>query len=295
MQTILAENVIIWMYRKVTGRNFLMNNDNKKTLCQKVARIYMDGTIQRVMEILEANDGRTFNEKKQEVINYLKGQDDTLLAERLLDAAVGDEAGRCCKEKFWQYGDKLLEEEHIILRKVCETDREMFIELQKETSMVKSMFKDEAYCTMFWNEHTQDKALMATIEVDGEYAGYCGINNLAHEQWEIGIELLKKWRGKGIGYIAVSTFLSAIKSRIQIREFFVKIDPENYVSQRLFEKLGAVPYGISEFMLHKEEDICRCEEENLQSIDDNLIKVAEKFGLEPRKLLSHVLEYKLNW
>ena len=79
------------------------------------------------------------------------------------------------------------------------------------------------------------------------------------------------------------------------KEFRVKIDSDNYASQGLFEKLGAVPYGIAEFMLHKEEDIRKCEEENLQEIDDKLMEVAEKFGVEPRKLLSHVLEYRLEW
>ena len=48
-------------------------------------------------------------------------------------------------------------------------------------------------------------------------------------------------------------------------------------------------------MLHKEEDIRKSEEENLQEIDDKLMEVAEKFGVEPRKLLSHVLEYRLEW
>ena len=66
-------------------------------------------------------------------------------------------------------------------------------------------------------------------------------------------------------------------------------------SRRLFEKLGAVPYGIAEYLLHKEEDIIRCEEENLSKIDDRLIQPAEKFAVEPRKLLSHVLEYELRW
>lgn len=89
--------------------------------------------------------------------------------------------------------------------------------------------------------------------------------------------------------------MSEMKSRVQKREFRVKIDSDNYASQGLFEKLGAVPYGIAEFMLHKEEDIRKCEEENLQEIDDKLMEVAEKFGVEPRKLLSHVLEYRLEW
>lgn len=105
----------------------------------------------------------------------------------------------------------------------------------------------------------------------------------------------EKWRRQGIGYNALKIFLSEMKSRVQKREFRVKIDSDNYASQGLFEKLGAVPYGIAEFMLHKEEDIRKCEEENLQEIDDKLMEVAEKFGVEPRKLLSHVLEYRLEW
>ena len=35
------------------------------------------------------------------------------------------------------------------------------------------------------------------------------------------------------------------------------------------------------------------ENENLDSINDRLIEVAEKFGVEPGRLLSHVLEYRL--
>jgi RimJ/RimL family protein N-acetyltransferase len=267
----------------------------EKSLTKKAAKICLEDMVQKVMDIFEAENGRPFEEKKQEVIEYLKGQEDTLLAERVLEAAINDETGRGWKEKFWQEGNILQTDEHISLRKVCEADREMFIELQKETSMMKSIIKEESYRMMLWNEHTQDKSLMVTIEVDGEYAGYCGINNLSRDQWEIAIELRKKWRCKGIGYVAISTLLSAIKSRLHINEFRVKIDADNYASQRLFEKLGAVPYRIAEYMLHKEKDILRCEEENLDAIDDKLIKVAEKFGVEPRKLLSHILEYKLEW
>ncbi len=268
---------------------------NEKFLSKRAAKISLEDTVQKVMDILEAEDGRTFEEKKQEAIEYLGEQEDTLLAERVFEAAVNDETGRCWKEKFWKDGAILQADAHIALRKVRETDRESFIELQRETSEMKSMLKEEAYCMLLWKEHIQDKSLMITIEVDGEYAGYCGIHNLSRDKWEIAIELREKWRCKGIGSVAIGTMLSEIKSRLSVNEFQVKIDAENYASQRLFEKLGAVPDRITEYMLHKEEDILRCEEGNLEAIDDNLIQVARKFGVEPRKLLSHVLEYKLEW
>lgn len=47
--------------------------------------------------------------------------------------------------------------------------------------------------------------------------------------------------------------------------------------------------------IHDQEMLRQCEEDNLHHIDDNIIAVAEKFGVEPRKLLSHVLEYTLKW
>ena len=78
-------------------------------------------------------------------------------------------------------------------------------------------------------------------------------------------------------------------------EYRIRIEPTNYASQRLFEKLGAVPNGISELWLHKPEDLDELERDNESLIDDALMAVAEKFSVEPRALLSHVLEYKLIW
>lgn len=138
------------------------------------------------------------------------------------------------------------------------------------------------------------KEAIAYLE-NHEYAGFCGINNLTHDNWEIAVEILAKFRRRGIAYTAINIMLSEIKLRLGVEEFRVKIYPDNCASQYLFEKLGAVPYGIAEFMLHDENSLIRCEEENLDAIDDKMVNLAERFGVEPRKLLSHVLEYKLKW
>lgn len=267
----------------------------EKNLFHKGMKICMEDTVQKVLDILEKDDNRSFEEKKQEAIEYLKTQEDSLLAERILKAAINDETGKNIKEKFWNSGDVEKSDAHVYIREVKEIDRDQFIELKKETCIMKSMLKEESYRKMMWNEHIQDKSMMFTIEVDGEYTGYCGINNLSCEDWEISIELLKKFRNKGIGYTAISIMLSEIKSRLSINKFIIRISPDNYASQRLFEKLGAVPYGIAEYLLHDEDDILLCEEENIDAIDESLMQVAKKFGVEPRQLLSHVLEYKLRW
>lgn len=259
----------------------------EKNLTHKAMEIYKKNTIQQVLDILKAEDGRAFEEKKKDaIIAYIESQ---------LKATVNDETGKNIKKQFWEDGDICQRDEHILIRAVQEKDKKCFRELQKETCPVKSMYKEEEYLNMMWNEHIQDKSMMFTIEVNGEYAGYCGINNLDRKNWELAIELLSKFRYKGIGFTAIGIMLSEIKTRIGVDKFRVKISPDNYASQRLFEKLGAIPYGIAEYMLHKEEDIVRFEEENLEELNEKLIEVAQKFGVEPRKLLSHVLEYELSW
>ena len=266
-----------------------------QSLAANAMKISIEDSIHKVMDIIEKEDGRTFEEKKKEAINFLKDKENTLLAERLIDIATNDEMGKKIYKKFWAMGECIITENEIILRKVQDSDKDIFIELQKENNIVKSMMKEEAYRNMLWNEHIEYKALMFSVIVDNEYAGYCGIKNTTHEQWEIAIEILNKWKHKGIGYRAISIMLDAIKNRLNVSEFRVRIDAENYPSQRLFEKLGAKPNGISEFLLHEEADIRRCEEENIHLLDERIQELAKQFNVEPRKLLSHVLEYKLTW
>ena len=266
-----------------------------QSLAANAMKISIEDSIHKVMNIIEKEDGRTFEEKKKEAINFLKDKENTLLAERLIDIVTNDEMGKKIYKKFWAMGECIITENEIILRKVQDSDKHIFIELQKENNIVKSMMKEEAYRNMLWNEHIEYKALMFSVIVDNEYAGYCGIKNTTHEQWEIAIEILNKWKHKGIGYRAISVMLDEIKNRLNVSEFRVRIDAENYPSQRLFEKLGAEPNGISEFLLHEEADIRRCEEENIHLLDERIQKLAKQFNVEPRKLLSHVLEYKLTW
>lgn len=59
------------------------------------------------------------------------------------------------------------------------------------------------------------------------------------------------------------------------------------------KKLGAKPHGIANGLLKKEEDKEQFEMENEGLIDERLTQLAEKFGVEPKKLLSHVLVYQL--
>lgn len=242
-----------------------------------------------ITQILDSEENKMIEEKLAEIDTYM---DERLQCFKKKDTDT--EVGEGIREKFWDCGT-LFQREEITLRKVCQEDKNNFYELQRETSITPHMFQKEDFQESLWQEHIVSPMLACTILKNDKYVGYCAIKDVTKAEWEISIELLECWHGKGIGYKALKIFLDMIKERIQVCTFRVRTESDNYISQRLFEKLGAVPAGISEFLLHDSEEIIRYEEKYLYLIDEKLIEVANKFQVEPRKLLSHVLEYKLEW
>ncbi len=268
---------------------------SRESVAELAVKSSLETTVQEVLDILEADDGKSFEEKKATMIEHLSRSQDAELSEILVDRAIAEKNGLKLKNDFWYDGVVTCADCSIILRRVVASDREGFLGLQREYSLLKSMLEEESYCTLVWNEHLEDKALMLTIEKNGEYLGYCGIKNTSQVPWEIAIELQPQWTKQGIGGHAIAAMLNAIKTRLGVTAFRVRIDPGNTASQKMFERLGAVPNGISEFIVHDPSLIEKCEEENLHLIDGTVIALAERFGVEPRKLLSHILEYTLNW
>lgn len=255
----------------------------------------MDSILQDALDILESDDGKSFEEKKALLLRMLSDKQDALLAGRLVDIAIAGKNAAQIRDSFWKFGKEIAAPNGITLRKVSTADRDVFLALQRCYSPTPAMLEQEAYQNMLWSEHTEQKSLMLSIYKHGVYVGYCGIQDLSKKIWEISVELLPKNTKQGIGYVAISAMLDTIRDRLGMTKYRVRIEPTNQSSQRLFEKLGAVPNGISELWVHDREDLDQLENDGLQLIDDTLIAVAEKFAVEPRKLLSHVLEYKLTW
>lgn len=267
----------------------------EKSITEKMSEDCVNDCLDAIMDVLEKDDGRFFQEKKQEAMQLLRDKENVMLEQHVIKTAENAYTGKQYKEKFWAQGSCITGADGIVLRQVVYTDKEEYIKVRKEYFPVKHLLDSQSNCDFVWNEHLEDKSLMCTIEQHGNYVGYCGINNTTKEKWDISIELEKEYIHKGIGTIAITLLLDEIKQRLGVTEFYVQIDPENYGSQGLFEKLSAVPNGICEFLLHDAKRIHQCEEENLDLIDENLERVAMKFDVEPRILLSHVLEYKLMW
>ena len=268
---------------------------NDQTVIQNIAKESLNKTLEEVLWLLEADDGKTFEEKREEAVRLLSEEAAPELAETLVDLASAEKEGAKMKAMFWGLGDVLLDNGRILLRKPTESDRDGYIAIQEAYNPMRKMLKEQSFCDMIWKEMNSDKSLMLSIEVNGEYIGYCGIKNTAQSPWEIAIELKPDWTGKGIGRLAIAAMLDEIKQRLGRAEYRLRTEPSNYASQKLFERLGAKPNGISELWIHDQETLTKIEEDNLSQINEDLLEVAAKFKVEPRLLLSHILEYTLLW
>ena len=246
-----------------------------------------------ILRMMDSNERETLS--PEEIVAHLNQFMAAPPAEKVEKAINDNAVGQEVKNRFWSFGNISCKDGELLLRDVLDSDKAGYLQLQREYSPLRSFLRNEDYCTEIWHDHIDHTAFMISIVKDSEYVGYCGIKDLAKAPWEIAIELLPRWAHQGIGSAVISAMLDAIKVRLGIVDFRVRIDPTNLASQSLFEKFGARPNGISKFILHSEEEIRQCEEVNSHLIDATLIAVADKFQIEPRKLLSHVLEYTLHW
>ena len=254
----------------------------------------LNQVLHNVIDILEADNGTTFEEKKEQALSLLRSSRDN---EPAPAAYLPETKAAICdrlQKKFWRTGDQV-DAGLIVLRKESALDKDAYIEVQKTYSPIACMYESNTFRDDVWNNHTSEEVLTFSIDHCGKYIGYCGIKDIAQNLWEIVIELLPQWTKHGLGFVAVTTMLNEIQRRMKISDFRIRIAPENVASQHFFEHLGAVPACISEFALHDPSMIEAFENENLDRITDQLTAVAQKFSVEPRKLLSHVLEYRLHW
>lgn len=240
-----------------------------------------------------------------DIINQVENEADIDSVKRYLDQRIQDlkmelddyDAGEQTEEYKILRESKVLTENEIISLQLLEADfRENYVAVRKENADFPKMYDDKKYLEYVWEDAIDDSALNCAIirKVDNVFLGYCCIKNMNKEEWEIAIELFKRWQRQGYGYSAINLFMKHISNVCGKNVFMTKVEADNVASQALMDKLGAVPDGVTEFLIHSEEELKKVEEEYAGCIDDRMIELAKKFEVEPKKLLSHVLKYKID-
>lgn len=182
---------------------------------------------------------------------------------------------------------------NIELRKLQDSDKEAYIKLENEILVNKKVLKDEEHNDKLWKSMFSDTEIHYTVLMEDQICGFVSITKLDKKVQELGIEFLKEYCHKGIGYAALVQFLKICKEEYKIKNIQSKVYADNFPSILLMRKIGCTPYGIAKNVCIEESAQLAYQEENKGLISDNVKEVARLFNVEPELLLSHLLIFKV--
>lgn len=179
-------------------------------------------------------------------------------------------------------------------------DRENYFALQKSVALFpdKRLDYKKEYEDISWQEQFENKnRICYVIETIPEfsYCGECAVKDISVNMPEIEIELMQECQHQGIGYKAIIMMLNKLAEKYGKQEFYAKIEPDNYASQFLFEKLGGIPAGLVKSYEISDERAEQFIEAHRYLLDERMQNIAKKFNIEADLLLTHLLVYKLSY
>ena len=249
-----------------------MQRNNMQALSKRISEVIeKSGEINEVLEMLKACTELTFD------ANINKKND--MGEETLL---LGSREGVFAKKDM------------VILKHIEDSEYDAYEEVLYENSIMKNAFKDEEFMKYLWKDLKEEQSLYVSIYLNDEFCGYCGIKSVNTRTPELAIELLKKSHGQGIGYRALSALMTVYSKIIEVDYFISRVDAENRASIGLMKKLGGKPFGLSNLLITCEEEKARLEKEYAHLINDNVRLLADEWGVEPEKLISHALAFRLD-
>ncbi len=135
-------------------------------------------------------------------------------------------------------------------RSMTAEDTELFFALQSEASEVADFYRkfpDMLLISM--NRHLNDANehdIVVFQGPDDEFIGICSFQRLQESALELGYDLVKEKRGKGIGTEMVRAFILLAHAHFPDRKIVIKIREENMASRRVAEKCGATFVGLAD-------------------------------------------------
>lgn len=150
------------------------------------------------------------------------------------------------RDELCSIGVIFAEDDKYLLSRYETTEQDLFLKAWNETFDNTSLINDVQFKRNSWEDVVSDTNKLQLKIIDKltqEYVGEVVLMKLDAEMPEIGIQLLKKYHNQGIGTRVVNLFVNQLKSIMQAEFFTVRIRSDNYISQRMFEKMGAIKVG----------------------------------------------------
>lgn len=153
------------------------------------------------------------------------------------------------------------------LRPFSEEDGRFYELIREQNSSLNFWISKERIHAVYQEEVRKDTAFFCVIEriSDGAKLGYISLKNTSKDLWEIAIELERSFCRQGYGAEAIPLFLKRVREITGRDQYQFLVEVDNLPCQGCMKKVGAALTGLFRFV----------------------------FDTEPRKLLSHVLDYRL--
>lgn len=153
------------------------------------------------------------------------------------------------RDELCSIGTIFVEDEKYVLSRYEEKDRDLYFKAWNETFENSLVQNDENFKRKSWEDVLTDRNKLQLKVIDKgtqEYVGEVVLMKLDMVMPELGIQLLRKYQGQGIGTRIMKLFVNQLKSIMKVESFSVRIRSDNYASQRMFEKMGIVKIGEEE-------------------------------------------------
>lgn len=267
--------------------------DAKKSISKKKEQAVVDEVIRRLesaVHLKEQGKEAEGDMVVNDMIEWLDG-----IIQKIEKSTAPVEQPVVERSSLPQAGEKIAVGDKVALAVIREEEKEKYLEVSYEYSYMKGAYKDEKFREITWKEFLSDSSFVCSIydKESGDYVGYCSVKNLVKGDWELAIELKPEACHKGYGTEALQLLMQALNRLTDRRYFRVRVEIDNHASQGLMKKIGAIPNGISEFLLHGEE-IENFQEDYKDMITDEIREVAAEFCMEAEEMLGYVLEYRLD-
>lgn len=152
------------------------------------------------------------------------------------------------KEIYFDENGTLAENNSFLLRTPQTDDKDGYIRLCIEIAIAPGIYDDREFREVCWKNQLKSEHLEVSI-IDKSKNEYVG--NLLLKRWntdtpEIGIDLLTKYRSKGIGYQTIKMLMVRTMKVIPVKYFVMRAYSTNVHSQNLIKKLGGVVFKYEE-------------------------------------------------
>lgn len=264
--------------------------DMKRKVQRKAEKVILDEVVKRLEKAVELKDqgkdaeGDMVMKEMKEWLNLVFPDKENELSESGVERATLPQEGEVVA-----VGDK------VWLGVIKKDEKEKYLSVSEEYSTMKNYYQNERLREETWQDFLVDSTFVCSIyeKETKEYVGYCSIREFVKGDWELAIELIPEACHKGYGTEALPLLMQAVHKLTSRRFYRARVEIDNHASQGLMKKLGAIPNGVSEFLIHGDE-IKRFQEDNKDLITDEIREVAVEFCMEAEDILGYVLEYRLD-